>query len=100
MDLLLTLIKQIEKKPELYVGRKSLSLIEAYIYGWLNRDEKNVSDSFLLGDFQNWIQEYYKIQTSQSWARIILFHSEDEHNALKKFFQLFDLFLEERKQGV
>jgi len=97
MDSLVKLIKQIKKKPEMYVGQKSLSLIQAYLYGWLNRDEKGVSDSFLLGEFQEWIQQRYKVTSTQSWAHIILFYSVDEHDALGKFFQLFDEFLEQRK---
>jgi hypothetical protein len=97
MDSIRTLIKEIRKRPELYVGQKSLSLIQAYIYGWLNRDEENVSDSHLIGAFQKWIQEKYKIKSTQSWARIILFYSQDERMALNNFFELFEEFLEQEK---
>jgi hypothetical protein len=30
--------------------------------------------------------------TSQSWDKIILFFSQDEHKALEQFFELFDEF--------
>ncbi len=33
-------------------------------------------------------------QSTRSWARIILFYSEDESQALNTFFQLFENFLQ------
>lgn len=98
MDSIVELIKSIRQKPELYVGKQSLSLIQAYIYGWVNRDEENIVDSEYLGEFQDWIQAKYNITSTQSWASIILFFSIDERDALNRFFLLFDEFLNERKK--
>ncbi|MEG4320616.1 MULTISPECIES: hypothetical protein [unclassified Microcoleus] len=33
------------------------------------------------------------MQTSQSWANVILFYSEDESKALDLFFELLDEFI-------
>lgn len=87
------LIFNIKKRPELYIGQRSLSLLQAYLYGWLNRDEKSVIDAYLMGDFQKWVENKYKIKSTQSWAQIILFFSTSEYNALDKFFELFEEFL-------
>ena len=71
--------------------------MQAYLYGWLNRDEESVIDSELIGEFQDWIQEKYKIRSTQSWAQIILFYSTSEYDGLDNFFQLFDEFSEQRE---
>lgn len=97
MDSVKELILKIKKRPELYIGQRSLSLFQAYLYGWLNRDEKSVVDSGLIGDFQEWVQEKYKIRSSQSWVKIILFYSTSDYGALDKFFELFDEFLQQQE---
>jgi len=91
------LILKIKRRPELYIGQKSLSLLHAYLNGWLNRDEESVIDSKLTGEFQEWIQQKYNITSSQSWADIILFYSTSEYDGLDNFFRLFDEFLISQK---
>jgi hypothetical protein len=91
------LIFTIKERPELYIGQRSLSLLQAYLHGWLNRDEKSVTDSELIGKFQNWIQKRYNIRSSQSWAQIILFYSTSEYDGLDNFFRLFEEFMEQKK---
>lgn len=44
-----------------------------------------------LDGFQDWIQKKFNIDSSQSWANIILFFSQDERDALD-IFQLFEEF--------
>lgn len=99
MDSVKELLSKIKKRPELYVGQRSLSLLQAYLNGWLNRDEKSVTDSELIGGFQEWIQKKHNIRSTQSWAQIILFYSISEYDALDNFFKLFDEFLKEREQA-
>ena len=96
MDSIKELFSEIKNRPELYIGQRSLSLLHAYLNGWLNRDEKSVIDYDLIGKFQDWVQKKYKITSSQSWARIILFYSTDEIDGLNNFFRLFDEFLEQK----
>lgn len=96
MDSIKELLSEIKNRPELYIGQRSLSLLHAYLNGWLNRDEKSVIDYDLIGKFQDWVQKKYKITSSQSWARIILFYSTDEIDGLNNFFRLFDEFLEQK----
>ncbi|MEH2275431.1 MAG: hypothetical protein V7K40_11735 [Nostoc sp.] len=49
--------------------------------------------------FQSWIEEKYGINSGQSWSKIILFYSVDEHEALQKFFQLFEEYLNKNKSS-
>jgi hypothetical protein len=44
-------------------------------------------------EFQGWIQQKFKISSSQSWDKVILFYSEDERTALLRFFELFEEFI-------
>jgi hypothetical protein len=39
-----------------------------------------------------WIQQKFNIPSSQSWDKVILFFSQDEHTALEQFFKLFNEF--------
>jgi hypothetical protein len=45
-------------------------------------------------EFPEWIRKKFNVTTSQSWANIILFYSEDERKALDKFFELFAEFIQ------
>ena len=45
-------------------------------------------------EFQDWIEKQFNQPSTQSWARIILFCSEDEFQALDTFFELFDKSLQ------
>lgn len=49
--------------------------------------------------FQSWIQEKYGIESGQSWSKIILFYSIDEEEALEKFFELFEEYLNQNKSS-
>jgi hypothetical protein len=44
-------------------------------------------------EFPEWIRKKFNVQTSQSWANIILFYCEDETQALDRFFELLDEFI-------
>ncbi|MCC3421324.1 MULTISPECIES: hypothetical protein [unclassified Microcoleus] len=50
-----------------------------------------------LDGFQEWIQKKFNIDSSQSWANIILFFSQDEKDALNSFFELFEEFCQSKK---
>lgn len=89
------LIKEMERRPEIYIGERSLSLLNAFINGWIYRNEASVIDINLLANFQDWIQKKYQITSSHSWARIISFHSSSDYKAFDRFFNLFNEFLEE-----
>lgn len=44
-----------------------------------------ITDKFILDEFQQWIQARYKISSSQSWERVVLFYSTDYFEALGNF---------------
>lgn len=97
MDSVKELIFKMKRRPELYIGARSLSLLQAYINGWIDRSEDTLPDVHLIGRFQDWIEQKYNVEASQSWANIILFYSVDERDALDNFFRLFEKFLREQE---
>ena len=50
--------------------------------------------------FQSWIENKFKMRGTHSWAKIILFYSMDEKDALDNFFKLFEEFLTEMKNSA
>ena len=81
--------KKIKHKPSVYLGKPSISCIQAFLSGYnvaqyqlgLPLQQENPLDGF-----QDWIQKKFNIDSSQSWANIILFFSQDERDALDIFF--------------
>lgn len=77
----------------MYLGANSISCLKAYLDGWYFRDMEGVDDVELMNAFQDWIVNRFSVKGTQSYARVILFYSQDECSALKTFFELFDSFL-------
>ncbi len=94
---LYTLIEKIKKAPSMYLGRHSIICLQAFLSGYSvakhelgGQPTKQESD---FREFPEWIRKKFNVQTSQSWANIILFYCEDESKALDKFFELLDEFI-------
>lgn len=47
-------------------------------------------------EFQPWLQKRFAVNTSASWAKIILFYSTDESHAFDSFFDLLEKFIKEK----
>ena len=90
MNSIVELIYQIKVRPAMYIGRSSISCLKAFLDGWFLRSPDDVVDSSVMEDFQNWVERKYNIATNHSWCDIILFYSQDESDALTKFFDDFD----------
>ena len=90
------LLPQIKKRPTLYLSRYSIFDFQSFYYGYdfarnqleLPKSEKDQE----FEQFLSWLRERYKIETTQSWANLILFHSVDERDALDRLFDLWEKF--------
>ena len=95
------LINKIKQRPALYLGKCSLSQLQSFLDGYtfaLRQANIPVSqEEQEFEKFQEWIEVKFSQSSTQSWSRIILFDSEDERDALEKFFELFDEFINEIK---
>lgn len=94
---LYTLIKKIKKAPSMYLGRDSIICLQAFLSGYsvakYELGEQPTKQEKDFREFPEWIRKKFNVQTSQSWANIILFYSEDESKALDRFFALLDEFM-------
>ena len=76
----------------MYIGRNAISCMKAFIDGWFLRSPDTVIDPEVMEGFQVWIEKKYNVSENHSWCDIILFHSQDESDALDNFFQEFDKY--------
>ncbi|MBD2182859.1 hypothetical protein H6S82_04315 [Planktothrix sp. FACHB-1355] len=90
------LIQKIKQRPSLYLGKRSSGHLQVFLDGYtFARRELDVpltEEERDFEDFQEWIEKRFNQPSTQSWERIILFYSEDERDALDKFFDLFEDF--------
>lgn len=97
------LLKGIKKRPGMYLGTASITRLEMLLRGCsLARREVGIPPTKAEREFegfQSWIQEKYGIKSGQSWSKIILFYSIDEQEALGKFFELFEEYLNRNKSS-
>lgn len=95
------LLEKIKQRPSLYLGKRSLSHLQVFLDGYtFARRQLGVSiteQEQEFDDFQEWIEQRFNQPSTQSWTRIILFYSEDEADALNRFFELFEDFLNRDK---
>ncbi|AVH65879.1 hypothetical protein CDG77_21545 [Nostoc sp. 'Peltigera membranacea cyanobiont' 213] len=97
------ILKGIKKRPGMYLGSSSITRLDMLLRGYsLSRREVGIlptEPEREFEGFQSWIKEKYGINSGQSWAKIILFYSVDEHEALQKFFELFEEYLNQNKSS-
>ena len=87
----------------MYLGTSSITRLDMLLRGCsLARREVDVEPTKAEGEFegfQAWIQEKYEIKSNQSWAKIILFYSMDETEALERFFELYEEYFNRNKSS-
>lgn len=98
------LIRDIQKRPAMYLGQPSISHLYTFLAGYFfarrHLGEAETDQEKHFSNFQTWIQQKFRITSSQSWGKIILFFSQDENQALEYFFELFGEYLESKRNGV
>lgn len=100
-DIYNELLGSIKKRPGMYLGTSSIARLDMLLRGYsLARREAGIAPTQQEKEFegfQSWIQEKYDIKSGQSWAKIILFYSVDEYEALEKFFEVYEEYLNRDK---
>jgi hypothetical protein len=91
------LLGKIKQRSSLYLGKQSLSHLHVFLDGYtFARRQLGIpltEQETKFEEFQEWIENRFNQADTQSWSRIILFYSEDESEALNRFFDLFEEFL-------
>jgi hypothetical protein len=97
------ILKGMKKRPGIYLGSSSITRLNMVLRGAnLARREVGVPPTEperKFEGFQLWVQEKYGINSGQSWSKIILFYSVDEYEALQKFFELLEEYLNRNKSS-
>jgi len=90
-------LAQFREKTPMYIGDWTITSLKAFIDGyqyasWLKKMEDQDIAEF--GKFHNWVANYFGWpESTAGWKNIILKECEgNEEQALKKFFELYDLF--------
>ncbi|MEH2436545.1 MAG: hypothetical protein V7K25_20260 [Nostoc sp.] len=97
------LLGRIKKSPGMFLGTASITKFDMYLRGYILAKRElglaltNQEREF--EGFQSWVKEKYEINSGQSWAKIILFYSIDEYEALQKFFELYEEYLNRNKSS-
>jgi hypothetical protein len=98
------LIQKIQKRPSLYLNKRSLSQLQTFLDGYtfaLRQVNIPVSEQERqFEQFQEWIEQRYNQPATQHWTKIILFYAEDEADALARFFELFNEFIEQKQVNL
>ncbi|MEH2088077.1 hypothetical protein [Nostoc sp.] len=100
-DIYKEILGAIKKRPGMYLGASPITELDMRLRGYsLARREVGVAPTEPEREFegfQSWVEDKYGINSGQSWSKIILFYSVDEHEALQKFFELFEEYLNKNK---
>ena len=82
------LLPEIKKRPTLYLSRYSIFDFQSFYYGYdLARNQIGVPKTESDKKFENFlisVRARYNVETTKSWASLILFHSVDEQDALDR----------------
>ncbi|MFD0675196.1 hypothetical protein [Cohnella sp. GCM10027633] len=102
MDILYKKLQQIKQKPALYIGKKSLPLLRAFLDGYIEyhneTNEPNEPNNFFISEFNEYLQRRFNVSRSHGWVEIIIFFSINEDAAFDAFFLLLDDFFSETQQ--
>ena len=87
------LLVELKYRPGVYIGKKSLERLSAFINGYMYCYYKhNGGPSDYLPGFQDYIEKKYGIQSTHGWSEIIRFFSTTEEEAFDSFFNLVNEF--------
>lgn len=97
----LELLSKIREKPGMYLGEESITRLDSFLGGYVYanfENGQNMRDEWIEG-FQSFVDERYQNKMTIGWCNVILRHEKDEVAAFKRFFQLLDEYLEQKKSG-
>lgn len=103
MTNLYDLLQKIQAKPGMYIGSPNINNLLMFLCGYQQACEEmglhETEQETEFAQFQPWLQARFGVNTSGSWARIILLYSSDEADAFKNFFELLSEFRNQPKNS-
>jgi hypothetical protein len=98
MSRVIALLGEMRGRLGMYIGVPSLTRLAAFLRGYdhaLVQHGLGDPDRFL-GEFRDWIHKHYR-SSACSWEDAILQDSADDAEAIKRFWELLDKYLEQSK---
>lgn len=97
----LELLDDIRKRPEEYLGRKSLILLNSFFHGYYDGlyYVKDWSITYFCG-LHEWTAARYEGPATIGWARMITYSERCEVKAFDRFFELLEEFVEETRPVI
>jgi hypothetical protein len=94
---LFEILAKIKAKPGLYLGSSSLSDLFIFLAGYKTARkelgiESTPAEIKFYQEFHQFVETKYNLQTTNSWAKIILLYCRDESQGFERFFQLLEDF--------
>jgi hypothetical protein len=89
------LLAAIRRRPAMYMGWSSVTLLRALLQGYLNALQDMrffAEESALLDDFAVWLCTRLRRRQGYRWDRLLLFFERNEAAALDAFFKYFAEF--------
>lgn len=75
------LIRNIQKRPAMYLGQASVSNLRTFLAGYcFARRQLGIPQTpqeKQFSEFPAWIQQKFNLTSNQTWDRIVLFFSQD-----------------------
>ena len=101
MNNVYNLLNDIRKCPALYLGHPSVSLLEAFIHGYLyDKKESDAESCHFMHCFSIYVKqmyiERYNLRTQHGWAQLIEFFNGKGMDAINGFYKILDKFVEEK----
>ena len=89
----LELLALIRKRPEMYLGASSVTLLGIFLEGYYFAKwemDNEYSGFIAMKKFQDVVAERFSIEQSISWDRILAFVAGDERKGFDLFWKLWD----------
>jgi len=100
MESIFGMFEDLRERPGMYLGKKSITLLDAYFGGYIHDEFKsnpNYHTSF--SGFTDFVRKYHDGSLSKGWSTLILDAVDgDEEKAVDVFYELLDKFLIEQNK--
>jgi hypothetical protein len=97
MSPILVLLDEMRGRLGMFLGSTSLTKLAAFLRGFEYALYGEKSDRFL-AEFRDWVLRRFQ-DTSRSWEEAIICRSNDEHEAVRLFWELLDEYRNEQPVG-
>ncbi len=100
-DIIIKKIYEIRPKPGMYIFKNNVGYLYLFLAGYLHR-QYEIDSTFrtVFEDFSDFVNHYYgeRGASAAGWGHVITMNEFTEEEAFRKFYELFDLFVESLKK--